>query len=208
MIRLTAALCAALSSLGVAQDVVRAARPTTPYIVSACPFECCVYGTWRFLTAADVRSNARLAAPVVARIAAGQRVRATRGHVRMDTLGLVLVRRDFRDANIGRDYRAGDTLLVLDYVGEGYSRVWVRGERRLLDLGFVLSEHGPPVGSDTAAMLELRPPVRQWWAHVTLPIPVLKDGPRAAARAGWVHMTSDVDVRGADACGVDSVATR
>jgi hypothetical protein len=166
-----------------------------------------VYGTWRFLTAADIRAAARLDAPVVATVDAGQSVRATRGHVRMDTLGIVLVRRDFRDENFRNDYRAGDTLLVLDYVGEGYSRVWVRGERRTLDLSFVLSEHGPPAGRDSAAMVELRAPARQWWALVTLPIPVAKErDARPAVRSGWVHMTSDIDVRGADACGVDTPA--
>ena len=200
-----AMLCLQLPAIAMAQDAVQAPRPTAPYVVSACPFECCVYGTWRFLTSADVRSEPLPAAPVVAMIRAGQSVRATRGQVRMDTLGIVLVRRDFRDEHFRNDYRAGDTLLVLDYVGEGYSRVWVRGERRMLDLSFVLSEHGPPVGRDSAAMVELRAPARQWWAQVTLPVPVAKDsGARPAARTGWVHMTPEIDVRGADACGVDS----
>lgn len=205
--RAGAMLCLALPAIAGAQDAVQTPRPTAPYVVSACPFECCVYGTWRFLTAAGVRPNPLLATPVVATIRAGQSVRATRGHVRMDTLGLVLVRRDFRDENFRNEYRAGDTLLVLDYVGEGYSRVWVRGERRTLDLSFVLSEHGPPAGRDSAAMVELRAPARQWWAQVTLPVPVAKDtGARPAVRSGWVHMTLDIDVRGADACGVDTPA--
>ena len=205
--RLGVALCLLLPAAAAAQDAVRMPRPTAPYVVSACPFECCVYGTWRFLTGADVRSEPRIDAPVVATVRAGQGASATRGHVRMDTLGIVLVRRGFRDDNFRNEYRAGDTLLVLDYVGEGYSHVWVRGERRTLDLSFVLSEHGPPAGRDSAAMIEVRAPARQWWAQVTLPIPLAKDrDARPPARSGWVHMTSDIDVRGADACGVDTPA--
>jgi hypothetical protein len=204
--RFTILLCLTASGVTMAQDVVRAPRPAAPYVVSACPFECCVYGRWKFLTAANVRSGAQPSAPVIGRIETGQRVRATHGHVRVDSLGLVLVRRDFRDANMGNNYRAGDTLLVLDYIGEGFSHAWVGGQRRRLDLGFVLSEHGPPVGRDTSAMLELQPPARQWWAHIELPIAVAKDrSVRPAVRTGWVHMTSDVEVRGADACGVDSL---
>jgi hypothetical protein len=131
-------------------------------------------------------------------------VRADSGHVRLDTLGLVLVRRDFRDADAGAAYQAGDTLLVLDYLGEGFSNVWVRGERRQLSLVDVLTTHGPPVAAaDTATMVELRPTAAVWWAHVTLP----PRTPRARAsadqrpRRGWVLMTPDVEVSGADACG-------
>jgi hypothetical protein len=126
-------------------------------------------------------------------------VQADSGHVRLDKVGLVYVHRDFQDPDDGGQYQKGDTLLVLDNIGEGFSHIWVRGERRKLMLSSVLSSYGPPVGSDTAAMVEVLPASAQWWAHVTLPLRVTKDGNRQVRR-GWVHMSSDVEVRGADAC--------
>lgn len=182
---------------------VRMARPEAPYVTKACPFECCTYGEWRFPAGAELRAAPSLAAAIVGRIPADARVRADSGHVRVDTLGVVLVRRDFRDPDVDEQYEAGDTLLVLDYLGEGFSNVWVRGERRQLTLVHVLSSYGPPVGADTAAMAELRAPAATWWAHVTIPLAVRKEGATdaAAPRRGWVHMSPDVDVQGADACG-------
>jgi hypothetical protein len=189
------AACASMPVRAVAQATTRAPRPHAPYVTAACPFECCTYGRWRFVTPAPVRAAARRSAAVVARIGAGERVRADSGHVRLDTLGLVLVRRDFRDADAGAEYRAGDTLLVLDYLGEGFSHVWVRGERRQLSLVDVLASHGPISGADTATLVELRPPAAAWWVHVTLSARAPK------ATRGWVLMTPELDVRGADACG-------
>lgn len=179
-------------------------RPRSPYVVAACPGECCHYGTWRFVTPAEVRGEPHRAATVVARIGAGHRVRADSGLVRIDTIGLAVVRRDFRDADAGHAYRGGDTLLVLDYLGEGFSNVWVHGERRQLSLLEMRLKGAPVTQPDTATLVELRPAAQEWWAHVTL-------APRRAgrrpgsgaprAREGWVNMTGDVHVNGADSCG-------
>src|SRR5687767_8313232 len=75
----------------------RAPRPVAPWVVSGvCPFECCTYGRWRFVTGADVQAAPRTDAPVVVRIAPGSRVRADSGRVQVDTVGVVVVRRDWR----------------------------------------------------------------------------------------------------------------
>ena len=206
-VALLAALAAAATTLAPrpsSAQTTPAPRPRVPYVVAACPFECCTYGAWRFVTGAAVRAAPRESSPVVARIAAGERVRADSGHVRLDTLGLVLVRRDVREPDTGEGYRAGDTLLVLDYLGEGFSHVWVRGERRQLSLLDAVPLHGAMASPDTAAMAELRSPAATWWVHVTLPArpPAGKAaGTRPRARRGWVRMTNDLEVRGADACG-------
>jgi len=59
----------------------------------------------------------------------------------------------------------------------------------------VLASHGPISGADTATLVELRPPAAAWWVHVTLSARAPK------ATRGWVLMTPELDVRGADACG-------
>jgi hypothetical protein len=175
-------------------------RPVAPYITSACPFECCTYGAWRFETPVVLRSAPRPDAPQVARLDAGARVRADSGRVQVDTFGIVVAMRGFEDRDGGGRYIAGDTLLVLDYLGEGFFHVWVRGEKRQQSLADVLQSFGPPVGRATLPLREVRPPVSNWWAHVTLP-PLVRKDDRAAERRGWVLMAADVNVRGADACG-------
>lgn len=171
-------------------------RPSAPYVTSACPFECCTYGAWRFESAVTLRAAPRPGAAIVARLGAGARVRADSGRVQVDTIGLVVADGGFRDPDGGGEYAAGDTILVLDYLGEGFFHVWVRGERRQLPLVDVLSSFGPPAAAGPRPLRELRPPASTWWAHVTTPA---RKG--RGTRRGWVLMTADTDVRGADACG-------
>jgi hypothetical protein len=192
--------CLTSASVALAQDRAMP-RPTAPYVTAACPFECCNYGEWRFETPAALRQAPRADAPPIGEIAAGTRVRADSGHVRIDPIGLVIADRDYRDPDGAEHFPAGDSILVLDYLGEGFFHVWSRGERRQLALNGVLSTFGDPVGSDSAppALREVRAPGSTWWAHVTLLPPVRKAPP--SVRRGWVHMSAEVDVRGADACG-------
>jgi len=177
-------------------------RPTAPYVTAACPFECCTYGEWRFESATTLRAEPRADARTVAELAPGTRVLADSGHVRIDPIGLVVADREYRDRDGVDVFPAGDSILVLDYLGEGFFHVWSRGALRQLALDEVLSTFGNPVASADRtphALREVRPPSSAWWAHVT-PLPLVRKE-AAPPRRGWVLMTAEVDVRGADACG-------
>ena len=95
--------------------------------------------------------------------------------VRLDTLGVVVLDSGYRDRSYDVRYAPGDTVLVLDYLGEGTFNVWVRGQLTQAEVFWAGS-----AGAGRARVLH--PVVSEWWLRVLGP-----DG-----RPGWV---SPVDGR-------------
>lgn len=130
--RLTAALLLALSSA--AADAAGAAGPPLDdgwYVVrGACPFECCVYRTWR-ATAATTLHAAPRAPETVGRVAAGESLLAVTGIVYVRPVPVEVIR-DHADSN-GTRLERGERFQLLDYQGEGIHRIWLNGETRFLD---------------------------------------------------------------------------
>ena len=103
----------------------------------ACPFECCVYGTWRSGVAIDILAEPRAGARIVGSIPAGEPFTAETGVVFVTDIQLIIVTDSLNEYGERRppDARVewspaivpGDTLVVLDYVGEGYHRLWNDG---------------------------------------------------------------------------------
>jgi hypothetical protein len=155
----------------------KAARPQAPVMrQGACPFECCRYGRWIVSQPTVVRRRPTGTAPVAFRLAAGARVLADTGFVRVDTIGLVVLREPYLDRMNDIPYVAGDSLLVLDYIGEGVYNGWLRGRAVQTEV-FWLGE-GPGVAR------VVRHPSMQWWVRV-------RD---RRGRTGWVDMaTTAVD---------------
>ena len=151
----------------------------------ACPFECCHYGRWTAKRRIPAFAAAREGAAHVAWIARGTQVEALDGFVR--TAG-----QPFRVRRMHGDYRAGDTLMVYTYLGEGSFRIWHAGHWRDEDLGF--SPYGGSGGTrcadDSRCWGALSAPLRSaWWVRVRLP----------DARVLWVR--GDAGFAGQDACG-------
>jgi hypothetical protein len=82
---------------------------------------------------------------------------------------------------------AGDTLYLLDSMGEGFFHTRYKG--RVYESSGAAWFGGGPPGSTTSARL-VRGAESDWWVHITL-----SDG-----RVGWIMM-DDIRVDGADACG-------
>src|SRR5687768_15814521 len=94
----------------------------------ACPFECCIYRDWIAEGPVVVRTEPRSGASVVATLPAGARFEADTGFVRITGIQLVVVSRPVeawvhqpgrRDGGRPDTIPAGDTLLVLEHLGEG-----------------------------------------------------------------------------------------
>ncbi|HSR71128.1 MAG TPA: hypothetical protein VLL72_01990 [Kiloniellales bacterium] len=96
----------------------------------ACPFECCVYRTWRATAATSLHAAPR-APEIVGRLAAGESALAVTGIVYVRPVPVEVIR-DHADSN-GTRLERGERFLLLDYQGEGIHRIWLNGETRFLD---------------------------------------------------------------------------
>ena len=164
-------------------------RPVAPLrIDGACPFECCTYGDWTTTAETTVYEepdpgSAQRTLP------AGTRVESATGFVLLREIGVAVARdtvRMYTEDGAERLAAAGDTLFVLDNVGEGFRRVWHEGSVLQTDAvsGFV------PEGRVPAAEV-LVEPRQEWWAEVQT----------ADGREGWLWMDNTPRMEGADACG-------
>ncbi|WP_412069829.1 hypothetical protein [Rubrivirga sp. IMCC43871] len=167
-----------------------ASRPAAPVRVDgACPFEGCVYGTWTTSAETTVYAAAGNTARVAFTVPAGAALEASEGFVLLTRVGQAVALRAsdlYLAGGESRAVAAGDTLVVLDYEGEGSHRVWFDGQIGFSEAG---ADIGPP-GEGPAFRLAVEP-ASQWWAHVTA----------ADGRAGWLWMDRTPDVEGADALG-------
>jgi len=170
-----------------------AGGPPLPYVAEGvCPFECCTYGAWTTTAPLPVRARPDASAALAFTLPAGAAFEADSGNVYVTRPGLVVADSSFTLYE-GPTVAPGDTLYVLDDVGEGYVHAWYRGT-----VYEVSGEHwnwGQPPGAYGAGPSParlLQPAVARWWAHV-----------RADGREGWVDMDAAEGgtIRGVDACG-------
>ncbi|MEO7458353.1 MAG: hypothetical protein ABIY52_18990 [Gemmatimonadaceae bacterium] len=165
------------------------ARPVAPFVVAGgCPFECCGYGKWLIESSARMRANPTVASPITATIPRSTRVTADSGFVRLTRLGRVTFRAPYRFRTSSQEFSRGDTILVLDYVGEGAYNAWARGKSMQVE------EYWSANPRDTNSARLLAAPRSEWWSHLTW-----KSGGRE--RQGWLYMHGNVKVWGADGCG-------
>jgi hypothetical protein len=98
-------------------------KPPNIYVDNgACPFECCTYREWvarTDLTLLDSPDGKK----VVAQIKKGEKVLAITGEIHSVPLQIVSPH-DYPDAGV----KAGDTIYILHYEGEGFWKVWHDGE--------------------------------------------------------------------------------
>ena len=166
-----------------------ARRPVAPLrIDGACPFECCTYGAWTTTAETTVYEepdpgSAQWTLP------AGTPLEAESGFVVLTEIGVAIVRdtvRMYTESGGERLAAVGDTLFILDNVGEGFRRVWHEGTILQTDAvsGFVPGEGVLPAD----VLVE---PRQEWWTRVRTP----------NGRTGWLWMDRTPRMEGADACG-------
>ena len=106
--------------------------PTMPFEdPGACPFEGCVYDDrWVANRAVSIRTERRSNAPVAFRLKRGDKITAVTGVVVTTKPGRVLLHRPNTIIHNGAPIiiPAGEVLYLLTYQGEGFSKIWYRGE--------------------------------------------------------------------------------
>ncbi|HEX6750139.1 MAG TPA: hypothetical protein VF092_22785 [Longimicrobium sp.] len=176
-----------------AASPLAAQRPPEPYIDRGiCPFECCTYRDWTAVGTIPVYAEPKIGAREMFTIAPRATFRAVTGDVHLRQVGIVVARRAVPlEVAVGeqpRSLAAGDTAYVLSYVGEGYYRLWIRGEIQSYE-AFWDDRHEYPRPTDRPGVM-VRDPDELWWVKVRT----------RAGRGGWIRMDR-ADVEGADACG-------
>lgn len=179
----------------------RAGRPSAdgPAYVERglCPFECCVYREWTAAATIPVHPGERDTTAVAFRIDPGTSFRALGGDVWVDTVGRVAVTdtvtaigdwREPGDERRSTVLQPGDTLEVLGYLGEGVHHVRRAGEEWLVEEFW---DDRPWYNGYEPRGVLLRAAVTDWWVEVEA----------ADGRRGWIRMTPETSVSGADACG-------
>jgi hypothetical protein len=147
----------------------------------ACPFECCTYGQWIARAELPVFATERGEGTPLFTIPVGQSFRADSGNVHITGILVVAV----ADSVADHPYWAfgpGDSLVVLDHVGEGHYNVWHEG--RVTEVAGFWGAESQRLVAETIGQWQ-----SEWWVHVSL-----EDG-----RTGWIRAEATT-VSGADRC--------
>ena len=171
--------------LEVAQRHFDAVPDSVRLRAEACPFECCLYGEWRADSSIPLLAEPVDGALPVDTLHPGERFRAATGYVEVLGPAIVVVTDSVPDGlGAGDVFVPGDTMVVLDYIGEGFWNVWHDEEVREV-AAFWGAEVGSPKGAYYGNYR------RAWW--------VSAEAPRG--RSGWFRADLDVQLSGVDACG-------
>lgn len=107
------------------------AQPSEPPIPyedhGACPFECCTYRTWVVERDTKILADRADRAAMVFLARRGQKVEGVTGVVVTTKLGRAVVRRPTSIGERALKVQPGDPISILNYVGEGYWKFWIRG---------------------------------------------------------------------------------
>lgn len=102
-----------------------------PYVVQpACPGEGCMFDEWLACAAVPVYASLGDAAALITTLEANEQFSVLTGAVVVESPGVVAITRPSRPVPFldGEDiFQPGDTLYVLDYLGEGFYNTWFEG---------------------------------------------------------------------------------
>ena len=145
----------------------------------ACPFECCIYGEWKAESVVPVHAQARSGDVASFSIPAHERFTADSGFVFITGVAIMVLADTVRHGYENPVWLLpNDTLVLLEYLGEGFYNV-LRGHEVIEQVPAFYVEPEGMVGDYQ----------REWWVHATY-----------QGRSGWIAMDS-IKVAGADACG-------
>jgi len=143
-----------------------------------------MYGEWEAESDIALVSEPREGAPASGRLAAGTAFQADTGFVRIAEVALIAVT-DTVTPMVDRSLAPGDTLVLLDYIGEGSYNAWLDGE-------FVEVSDFWSSATDRPRGEMIGEHRTEWWAHAVAP-----DGTE-----GWFRADAPgVELGGVDACG-------
>jgi hypothetical protein len=142
--------------------------PTSLTDEGACPFECCTYREWSVKADTPLLEKPADGSKIVGKALKGTRIQGLTGTVIVTTPGQIEVLRPHTGA-FGKEYKAGDTVWVYTERGEGYFKVWHRGEMYDEEAGFMCHDMGcwdRCVEEGTCWGQRITFPKSLWWVKV------------------------------------------
>lgn len=165
-----------------------------------CPFECCTYGEWNVIECFTAFEEQNSASTQVFAAEPGDTVRGISGDVHVIEPGVVLIKHELPEwdwefkENPLPPVQPGDTLLVLDGLGEGLYNVFHRDTVFTVMSNWRSRENLAQledwIVEQTGGILESYPET-VWWAPVE----------NRSGQRGWVDMGESIRVRGIEGCG-------
>ena len=171
-------LAAAMATAGESEVVIRK---------DACPFECCTYGAWDVDSTAKVYERPKSSSKVLGTLKAGSAVEVTTGEVHVVPGHARVISTPHKSA---ADLDPSVQIEILDYVGEGYSRVRQGQTITAVKIARTKKRCVEDPNWRYCWVQVLREPVTEWWVFL---------GPASAYPGGWVLMTEG-GLRAKDAC--------
>jgi hypothetical protein len=166
--------------------------PTVPFEdEGACPFEGCVYREWTAKSAIRVRTARRIDASIAFMLRAGERVAALTGIVITVKAGRVQFResRTLKTGSGSVRIDPGETLYLLTYQGEGFTKAWFKG-KLFIDVDTVEFFNGVcDIEPSRCAGRIIEKSQTEWWVQVR----------NRAGGVGWTNEAEKFD--GKDALG-------
>lgn len=103
--------------------------PPIPYIDNgACPFECCEYGNWMVDKTITIYKEPDTNSKEMGQYKKGDNINAVTGFTNTEKPGKAVVIKPHKSEANNISYSTGDVLWVYRYMGEGFNKVWYKGE--------------------------------------------------------------------------------
>lgn len=142
-------------------------RPADPYVArNVCPFECCVYRTWSVHGRVPLYEAPRSDTEIEV-LEEGDTVVGRTGNVHLSPRPAGVVHAVKLED--GTELSTGEILFVLDYLGEGYSKVFYEGEVHQA-FTYGLRNYCPRLSTDCwGEYLDSEGVNQVWWVKVDAP---------------------------------------
>jgi hypothetical protein len=142
-------------------------KPSNPYVArDVCPFECCTYRTWSVQGSTPLFDKPE-SDTQIAHLDEGDTVEALTGNVYLQPKPVGVV----HDLKLDRETTvpAGEIVFILDYMGEGYSRIFYRGKTYSTSTYFLRSRCPRPNGRCWGEFLTHDTARHDWWVKLRTP---------------------------------------
>lgn len=139
----------------------------------------CNYGTWQLLKPAIVYATAGDTSNAIAQLSVGDSLVAHQGWMYVDQPGVVVVHTAYRHIS------PGDTLFVMQHIGETTYRVWYKNS--LTETGAFWSGDDY-FGTPNPRGHQILKPKQSWWISFTT----------SSIPSGWLRVTEDETLDGPD----------